>query len=118
MVWPDSCDYYAIDPARPWEQKPDRPSVGGHAILSSSQPGFLSRILLLSGLELGSLSDPLIRANCFNPRHALVLRQGERTYEVLICFECLQIFIDEDGLQLAHLGTSPLPAPIFNALLP
>lgn len=73
--------------------KPDSPVEGagdfhGYTILAKTEIkderfGYLIKRSFLNSFSLGSG-----RAACFNPRHGLRLEDGEKEFDIMICFEC------------------------------
>jgi hypothetical protein len=52
--------------------------------------------------------DGLI-AMCFDPRHAIRVTSGGATYDLLLCYECHQLYIYKDDRLVAKLGASGSP---------
>jgi hypothetical protein len=88
----------------------------------------LGRTRVSSDATRQELVDALVRGNqendggaadCFWPRHALVAKYRGRRYELVICFECLQIEIRVDGKAHKTDGvlTSKSPQPVFDRVL-
>lgn len=62
-----------------------------------------------------SLADPGAPAFCFNPRHGIRARKGKRSLDVVICFECSQVFCVLDGKRRKAL-IGPAGRPFLNQL--
>ncbi len=56
-------------------------------------------------------------AECFNPRHGIRATQGSNTVELLICFECGQVYTFSNRGTNEMYATSDKPAVAFNAYL-
>jgi hypothetical protein len=55
---------------------------------------------------------------CFEPRHAIRVKQGDRVLDLLICFECLNYtFWDEQGRRSGVRYSDDSPAPILDRIL-
>lgn len=70
------------------------------------------RALLYRGINA---SDGTVAA-CFNPRHAFRAKRGDRTVDVLICYECLTIEIWPAQGERFTIPTSRGPEPAMSAL--
>lgn len=68
-----------------------------------------------SGWFLRECHAPPI-AFCFNPRHALDVTANGKKFHFLLCYECSQMQIFEDGRPLARLAVAGSPK-VLNALL-
>lgn len=55
-------------------------------------------------------------AACFEPRHALRVVDGTHTYDLVLCYECDQLYVYRDGKHLVSLGASGSPS-VLNGLL-
>lgn len=55
-------------------------------------------------------------ASCFNPRHGLRASHDNKTVELVICFECLQIQVYVDG-KMTGVLTSESPQPFLDKIL-
>jgi hypothetical protein len=56
-------------------------------------------------------------AACFNPRHGIRASREGKTIDLVICFECLQVYVyAEEGRQGSFLTTSS-PQPVFDQVL-
>lgn len=64
-----------------------------------------------------SLSEGDSLAKCFNPRHAFRATFEKKVYEILICFECHQVHLFEDGKRVGGLPISKSAQPTLDKLL-
>ena len=55
--------------------------------------------------------------DCFNPRHGIRARKGDETVELLICFECNQIYVTSHSATNQLFMTTGKPAATFNKVL-
>lgn len=78
----------------------------GHAILGQLDVKSVgTRTKLIAALDTGIAQEAKIQAGgaywsvaCFNPRHGIHASKGDKSVELLICFECAQIQIhSSDG---------------------
>ncbi len=77
-------------------------AVGGYAVrkkakLKAGDTREITLILLDEGLAEGTAL-----AKCFTPRHAIRVVHDKKTYELLICFECSQVHLFEDGTRVGE----------------
>jgi hypothetical protein len=69
---------------------------------------------LLGLLAEGIAANTGMVAACFNPRHGVRLDHGDHTVDLVICFECLQIY-QYDSLsddRVTHLTVSRVAGPV------
>lgn len=71
---------------------------------------------LTTALESGIAKSDGAVASCFNPRHAIQVTSNGRTIDYVICFECLQIYVYENGAPTTKLTTRD-PQPVFDKQL-
>lgn len=90
----------------------------GYTVLGRADVPEAEHRKLVQALYRGLNANNDMVASCFNPRHGLRIEAGERTIDLVICFECLQIEAhgadptkQTDGL------TSRDPEPTLDALL-
>jgi hypothetical protein len=55
-------------------------------------------------------------AACFNPRHALEIEADGHTYDYVVCYECQQLDVFKDGVQVASVLVKG-PPQVLNDLL-
>ncbi len=76
------------------------------------------RRALVKALYAGLNENNDTAASCFNPRHGLRATKGERTLDIVICFECLQVNAYGPVTGERHSGLlSESPEPAFDAML-
>ena len=112
----DTWTLYATDPTPlPREQVPDA-NFHGYAILGEAElSDSEARADLVTRLNAGIRANDDMVAACFNPRHGLRAETDAGSADLLICFECLQIYVYGDGEQHTEsVLTSKLPAAAFN----
>jgi len=61
-------------------------------------------------------------AMCFNPRHGIRVKSGDKNYDMLICYECSQVYLYEGAKEVGimYLNSAPKnePSPkVLNDLL-
>jgi hypothetical protein len=83
----------------------------GKANLTRSQAQLAANAFLKAAKDWDGMS-----ADCFNPRVALrILSQGH-TFDFLLCYECQELDVYEDGKIMVSLGASGSPK-ILNSIL-
>lgn len=118
---------------------PDRPAVpmiarDGTTIVPPPQPSrekfhewpvlgktwFTSRLgckTVVSAIEKGVADSDGSVAACFNPRHGVRAFCRDRTIDLVICFECGQIAVYVDGVEMPGLVTANAPQRTLDNLL-
>jgi hypothetical protein len=79
--------------------------------------GDADRKRLADALRLGAEDNFGMAAGCFIPRHGLHLVGGGKTVDLVICFQCLQVQVFENGKETKGFLTSHDPQPEFDAIL-
>ncbi len=67
---------------------------------------------IVSVLYAGVEANKGMQGLCFLPRHAIRARSGEQTVEVMICFQCYSISVNQDGESLSVLIDRSAAAPL------
>lgn len=94
------------------------PQVGGFEVLATVRLSEVERTRLLGSLEAGiAAANPAVSASCFNPRHALRADFEGSRFEVVICFECIEVVCLQNGEQVASEHTERFPQADFDAVL-
>jgi hypothetical protein len=117
----------SVDPEERWEDEPwivgppAYPLLAGRRILGTTLLTAPEKRRLVQAMFAGMASHMVpIEANCFNPRHALQVSHAGVTYDILICFECLQVYVVQAGDQrdrIAKLLIDGWPKPVFDDML-
>jgi hypothetical protein len=111
---PETLEVLSIDPQSGWEDPPedailfnDYVELGRAAV---ADEGLRRRIVQL--LYEGIRENGDMVAACFNPRHGVRAVKGANTVDLLICYECLQIyvFVDDGERGSCLTGESVEPA--------
>lgn len=87
----------------------------GYRILAAMELRGDSKSKLLGKLYTG-IAEEAHPARCFNPRHAIRAKSGDRYVDLVICFECGQIKSWVNGKSGGCLVSSS-PEETFNAFL-
>lgn len=88
----------------------------GHKVLGSVRVSGADRVRLLTALRTGVADHDGSGAMCFIPHHGIRLKSGERTTDLVICFQCYQVKVYEDGGE-SSFRVSRSPRDTFNEIL-
>lgn len=115
---------YGLDGDRyPGDPRPDgAEELHGWVILKTCNIDSVDqRLDLLEALERGEEemrgSSDMARPDCFQPRHAIRIVQGDVTTDRLICFQCSNLMIWVDDVETGAGSTSDSPRRTFDAIL-
>jgi len=75
-----------------------------------------TRKLLYNKLQSATRSI-IFPMKCFNPRHGISVTAKGRTYDLLICFECLQVYVYEGDKHELTFTVKADPQPVFDQVL-
>ncbi|MGH7977918.1 MAG: hypothetical protein ACREE6_00985 [Limisphaerales bacterium] len=114
----DTFTLFSINPEPDYEHKAKR-TFQDHEILGQLKiRSTATRKELIDALNEGISAAGLWGMQCFNPRHAIRAEKGDKTVELLICFECRQIYITSSwATNVILTTTTPNPAATFNKVL-
>jgi hypothetical protein len=102
----------SLEPA-PWKKSTN--SFHGYPILGQVQIKDVNeRRTILNALYAGVSMDGL-QALCFDPRHGIHAQTGNQVEDLLICFECGQVYFH--GVSEGKLSVSGTPAASLNRIL-
>lgn len=119
LVEADSWTIYALNPGLPLEpstveQLMDRWEVRGEAVLHDPK----DRARLARSLRAGIKGNDDTVAACFNPRHAIRAESERGVVDLIICFQCLQVYV-YDGATGERVGselTTKAPRLVFDEI--
>jgi hypothetical protein len=117
----ETFELYSLDPdQRSKDGKPVAPKDGFHGwrVLGKTtvkEPAERKR--LADALRLGAEDNYGVAAACFIPRHGIRLKGDDKTVDLVICFQCLQVEVYVDGKREKGFLTSGDPQPTFDAVL-
>ncbi|HZJ16847.1 MAG TPA: hypothetical protein VFD27_17465 [Chthoniobacteraceae bacterium] len=107
---------YSIDPSEGPARSGDTPVFRDYPILGQTVlTGPSDRVLVADSLRRAA-RGAWDRAACFNPRHGIRATNSSGTYDILLCFECIQAVVYfPDG----HEESIPIhgPSTTLNELL-
>jgi hypothetical protein len=112
----DTYEVLSLDPRRPDSASPNdfhRYRVLGKT--SVTDPSTRTRL----NESLRKAVEPIYTSlpKCFNPRHGVRVTHAGQTTEFLICFECHQARLWQDGGPAGHWVTDGTPKALFDAVL-
>jgi len=107
---------FSLDPDSDLRKKPKEEFKGYPQLGRARIPQGAERTNLVSALYKG-IADGGGIAQCFNPRHGIRATQGSNTVELLICFECGQVYTFSNRGTNEMFATTAKPAAVFNAVL-
>ena len=117
---PDRLILYSLNPDprhAPKDEKSDD-NFHGYLVLGSTEIEKRSeQKKLVSALERGIAASDGTAAACFNPLHGIRVQVGDKTFDLVICFECLSASIYENGQRREGVLLTASPQPTFNAVL-
>ena len=106
---------YALEPAmeEPIEDGFHGYPVRGQATINSRS----DRAQLSHALAQGIAGNQDMIAKCFLPRHGIRAESGDRVCDLVICFECLQIKVHDNGeARTEQVLTTSGPQRIFDRI--
>jgi hypothetical protein len=91
----------------------------GYRLLGKTAVGAADvRARLLTALESGIAKSTGPGARCFVPRHGIHAVSGDKTVDLLICFECSWVRVFTGGAETtAAVVTTTAPQPVFDQVL-
>lgn len=112
----DKFELYSLDPTPTTEIPPD--NFHDWAILGSTKVDKADvRKGLIAALKKAAAENDGIAAGCFNPRHGIRVVHDGKTFDLVICFECLSVIVYiDDARKEAFLITNSAQA-LFNKVL-
>ena len=106
------------DPVPPNAGEVPEDNLQGYRVLGRAELSDpVAKRELVESLNSGIRANDDMVAACFDPRHALRAETATGSAELLICFECLQIYVYRDGKERTEtVLTSKLPAATFDRI--
>jgi len=97
-----SASLYSLEP---WAEPGDTaPKLHGFKILGKATISGDDYLTAVREFESSVSRGENAMAACFDPRHALRVRSGRHSYDLLLCYACHLLYIYRDGKILASLG--------------
>jgi hypothetical protein len=111
-------DLYSLDPTPPKGKAEG--DFHGWKVLGKTEVKKEALAKLVAALEKGAAEqDQNVAAGCFNPRHGIHVTLDGKTYDFVICFECVAVTLykDKEEKSTKGFGVSRSPAEVFNKVL-
>jgi hypothetical protein len=114
LDWPARLELFSLEPS---EDMSEQGFHGWKVLGKTDVLNMAQRKPLVAAFRNGVEEHDGSVALCFWPRHAIRLRNGERTMEFVICFECLQVEVFRNGEPAEGFLISESPQQTFDACL-
>jgi hypothetical protein len=111
---PDAVTLYSIEPLQ--EPQPGEQSFRGYRVLGHMRLNPQQERQVAGAVKKAVVGYVGYMPNCFDPRAAIRVVSGHRTYDLLICYQCNHLMIYKDDTLLSELGISGSPR-VLNSLL-
>jgi hypothetical protein len=108
-------EIYSLDPS----VEGVKDGFHGWKVLGKTTVKDAKRTDLLKALAKGVDENKGEAAKCFIPRHGIRARDGDKTVDLVICFQCLQVYVyyDKSEKRDAMFLTSRSPEESFDSVL-
>jgi hypothetical protein len=128
LHWLDNADRYellSLDPSMRVTLDPQQ-STGPDPQHEFYNHDILGRVTITDSSIRKQLNDALRQGiydanntvgSCFNPRHGIRITHHGKTTDLIICFECRQVEVFEEGRELHGYTTTSSPQSTFDAVL-
>lgn len=110
-------ELYSIDPARLTEKKDEKELFHGWKILGKTALKGDAVKTVRKAVEKGVNDSDGSVAACFNPRHGIRLVHEQKTYDIVICYECLSANVYRGEEKIGSFLTAHAPAKVLNKVL-
>lgn len=110
-------ELYSLDPARPIKKNDKDVLFHDWKVLGKTTLKGEDARKVRSAIDKGRKDSDGLVAACFNPRHGVRFVRDKKTYDIVICYECLSATIYEGEKRLGQFLTTQSPAPILNRTL-
>jgi hypothetical protein len=77
----------------------------------------VTRDEVVAALKRGIAENEGWVADCFDPRHGIRAARGGESVELVVCFECAQVYIYPDGKWGGSVLVTGSPEPVFDRIL-
>jgi hypothetical protein len=114
----EALDLYSLDPSAT-KGKEDA-DFHGWKVLGKTEVKKEALAKLVAAFEKGAAEqDQRVAAGCFHPRHGIRVTLDGKTYDFVICFECVgvMLFKDKEEKSTKGFGVSRSPTETFNKVL-
>ena len=112
----DRYELLSLDPGRVTDPPPDH-FHGWRVLGRTTITDQATRTKLNEALRAGAREHSGAAVRCFNPRHGVRVTRADKAYDLVICFECLQVRTFEAGQRTEGFLVSASPQPVFDEVL-
>jgi len=110
-------DLYSLDPDRGEGNQKGADAFHGWKVLGKTTVKGADVAVVRDAIEKGRKDSDGAVAACFQPRHGLRFTHGKKTYDFVLCFECLSAQIYEGETQVGRFLTTSSPLKLLNKVL-
>jgi hypothetical protein len=120
---PDEFVLYSLEPgglaAGREETEDDKAgkTFHGHKVLGKTEVKGAARKKLVKALERGVADHDGSVAACFIPHHGIRVKKDKQTIDLVVCFQCAQVYVYTDGKRGDSFLISTSPREAFNEVL-
>jgi hypothetical protein len=112
----DEWEMYSLDPTRTTD--PPKDAFHGWKVLGKTTVKDADmRKQLLAALAKGAADNKGVVAGCFNPRHGIRVKAGDKTTDLVICFECFSASVYVGDEKAGSFLTTGSPQPALDKVL-
>jgi hypothetical protein len=109
-------ELYSLDPSR--FKDPPKDNFHGWKVLGmTTVKDADTRKALLAALDKGARDNDGTVAACFNPRHGIRVKAGDKTIDLVICFECFSASVFTGAERSGSFLTTASPQPALDRVL-
>jgi hypothetical protein len=112
----DSFVLYSLDPD-PRRNPAENGFHGWKVLGKTSVKDAGGRRDLLASLEKAAADSDGSMPDCFNPRHGIRVTRGDKTLDLVICFQCLQVEVYAGDQRGKGFLIKDTPRALFNKVL-
>jgi hypothetical protein len=118
----DTFEVYSLDPTREPKEEDKREAAkdkfhGWKVLGKTAVKGEDARKRLADALRQGAEDNGGVAAACFIPRHGVRLKAGDKTIDLVICFQCLSVQVFDGDEAVKGFLTTGEPQKEFDAVL-
>jgi hypothetical protein len=111
-------ELYSLDPSAP--VKKGDAAFHGWKVLGKTEVKKKTLAKLVTAFKKGAEeADQKVNAGCFRPRHGIRVRLDSKSYDFVVCFECVAVMLYKGKGEKSVNGfhVSKTPADVFNTIL-
>jgi hypothetical protein len=111
-------ELYSLDPGAP--VKKGDTAFHGWKVLGKTEVKKKALAKLVAALKKGAAeADQKVSAGCFRPRHGIRVQLDGKSYDFVVCFECVAVLLYKgNGKKITNgFHVSKTPTDVFNTIL-